>query len=452
MINVTIKSRFQQLHFYSAITSSNRTMNSSNNLQNQIERLKTLYQIAHSPKTSISLATTIEEFITKLSDFYETEDICIYLFNEKKNTIIFYKILNKELERKSILDEQLKLRILSIKKPVIRKKSFAFRTNATSIYLPYKDDETADFMIEMQLQGISIDPNIVINEMIHVLPLIKLTLGNIMLRKIINSQEKETLKILNSSFVAIASIDSKGSIVFINNMFEKMTGYSLRELSGSSILIYQIFPEFQFLILEGHLNEEEIYIIRRKDGIELPCKVSITQVKENEETTLILNLTDISYNLKMKEEIENLRMLLANEDNIGVAIFRFAVAGGELIVEDLRSVNIDPGVFSTLCYSSIAQGHKREIGVFGPIPAPMLENYRVLLFTFSGKDDIPLDHRMKGIQYYMISVIFPENKIEFLISNKKIEQKFMKYIKNFDYPNRMKKEDLTFFREISFVE
>ncbi len=84
-------------------------MNSSNNLQNQIERLKTLYQIAHSPKTSISLATTIEEFITKLSDFYETEDICIYLFNEKKNTIIFYKILNKELERKSILDEQLKM-------------------------------------------------------------------------------------------------------------------------------------------------------------------------------------------------------------------------------------------------------------------------------------------------------------------------------------------------------
>lgn len=427
-------------------------MNSSNNLLEQIEKLKTLYQIAHSSKISTSLATTIEEFISKLSDFYETEDICIYLFNEKKNTIIIYKILNNELERRSILDEKLKLRILSIKKPVIRKKSIAFRDNETTIYLPCKDDETADFMVEMQLQGISIDPNIVINEMKQVLPLIKLTLGNIMLRRIINSQEKETLKILNSSLVAIASIDSKGSIVFVNNMFERMTRYSLRELSGSSTLINQIFPKFQFLIHDGQIKEEEVHIIRRKDGIEIPCKVSITQVTENEETTLILNFTDISYNLKMKEEIENLRMLISNEDNVGVGIFRFAVTGGELIVGDLRSVNIDSEVFSTLCYASIAQGHKRETGVFGPIPAPMLKNYRVLLFTFSGKDDTPLDHRMKGLQYYMISVIFPENKLEFLTSNKKIEQKFKKHIKNFDYPNRMKKEDLKFFREICFVE
>lgn len=427
-------------------------MSSSKNLQKQIERIRTLYQIAHSPKFSISLSTTIEEIIRKLSDFYETEDICIYLFNEKKNTIILYKILNNELERKSILDEKLKLRILAIKKPVIRKRSIAFRKNATTIYLPCKDKETVEFTIEIQLQGISIDPNIVINEMIYALPFIKLTLGNLMLRRIVNSLEKETLKILNSSLVAIASIDSKNTIIFVNNMFEMMTGYSFRELRGSSTLINQIFPEFQFLVLEGQINEEEVYVIRRKDGIELSCKVSITQVTEDDETTIILNLTDNSYNLKMKEEIENLRMLIANEDNIGVAIFRFAAAGGELIVEDLRRIDIDPEVFSTLCYTSIAQGHKRETGVFGPIPAPMLEHYRVLLFTFSGKDDIPLDHRMKGIQYYMISVIFPEKKIEFLISNQKIEQRFKKYIKYFDYPNRMKKEDLTFFREISFVE
>ena len=94
-------------------------MSPSKNLQKQIERLRTLYQIAHSTEISISLATTIEELILKLIDFYETSDICIYLFNEKKNSIIFYKIINKELERKSILDENLELRILSINKPVI---------------------------------------------------------------------------------------------------------------------------------------------------------------------------------------------------------------------------------------------------------------------------------------------------------------------------------------------
>ena len=195
-----------------------------------------------------------------------------------------------------------------------------------------------------------------------------------------------------------------------------------------------------------------IYNIRRKDGTEFPSHVKITQVTDGDETTLILTLNDASYHLKQEEEIKNLRRSMANEDNIGVALFRFASFGGELVKEDLRSITIAPEYFSTMCYTSIAQGNTQPIGVFGPIPAPKLENYRTIVYAFFGKDDIPLDHRMRGKQYYLIAVILPNRKTEFMISNISIEKRFNELINNFEYPNRMTREELSQFREFVFVE
>ena len=105
-----------------------------------------------------------------------------------------------------------------------------------------------------------------------------------------------------------------------------------------------------------------------------------------------------------------------------------------------------------MCYTSIAQGNTQPVGVFGPLPAPKIDNYRTIVYAFFGKDDIPLDHRMKGRQYYLIAVILPERKTEFILSNKNIEKRFGEYIKKFEYPNRMNKQELSHFREMVFVE
>ena len=210
--------------------------------------------------------------------------------------------------------------------------------------------------------------------------------------------------------------------------------------------------DFSFIILEGNVKDDLIYNIRRKDGTEFPCNITIIQVSEGDETTFILNLKDASYLIKQKEEIKKLRKSIANEDNIGVVLFRFASFGGELVKEDLRSIQLFPEYFSTMCYTSIAQGNTQPVGVFGPLPAPKLDNYRTIIYAFFGKDDIPLDHRMKGRQYYLIAVILPERKTEFIISNSNIEKRFDEYIQNFEYPNRMNKQELSQFREMVFVE
>ncbi|MCK5158601.1 MAG: hypothetical protein KAR08_05570, partial [Candidatus Heimdallarchaeota archaeon] len=73
-------------------------------------------------------------------------------------------------------------------------------------------------------------------------------------------------------------------------------------------------------------------------------------------------------------------------------------------------------------------------------------------YAFFGKDDIPLDHRMKGRQYYLIAVVLPDRKIEFILPNKKIERGFDDLVSKFEFPNRMNKEELSQFREIVFVE
>ncbi|MCG3226056.1 MAG: PAS domain S-box protein, partial [Candidatus Heimdallarchaeota archaeon] len=281
---------------------------------------------------------------------------------------------------------------------------------------------------------------------------IQISLKNANHQKMRDIESKESTKILQSISSGIASIDSKGMFLFANQMFEMMIGYSLHELQVSSTLINNIFPDFSFIILEGNVMDGLIYQIRKKDGSELPCHVTITQVTDGDRKTFILNVKDASYHLKKEEEIRNLRKTMANEDNIGVALFRFASFGGELIREDLRSISIAPEYFSTICYTSIAQGNKQPVGVFGPNPAPKLDNYVTVIYAFFGKDDIPLDHRMKGRQYYLIAVILPDKKIEFLLPNKNIEKGFEDLINNFEFPNRMNKEELSQFREIVFVE
>jgi hypothetical protein len=63
-------------------------------------------------------------------------------------------------------------------------------------------------------------------------------------------------------------------------------------------------------------------------------------------------------------------------------------------------------------------------------------------------NDVPLNHRTKGRQCYMILVIFQIRKTQFLISYKKMEKKFKYLIKICEYPNRIKKEDLMIFSEV----
>lgn len=433
-------------------TSTYNTKQERENSQIQIIDNKSFIQFLHSLTDASSISEILDKLLKLVHELYDNDDCTFYHLDKSDNSIISSKRRNEQLERIAILDEKLISRIKSIKKPVLRKRSISKRKNIQTVYYPFIFHGNLEFLLEIPLNDQPSDSKKIIGELKEILPIVYISLQKVENQKQKDNESTETTKIIQSISSGIASIDSKGIFLFANQMFEMMTGYTLDELRNSSTLINNIFPDLTFILLEGDTVEGVIYNIRRKDCTVFPSHVKLTQVTEGDETTLILTLNDASYHLKKEEEIKNLRRSMANEDNIGVALFRFASFGGELVKEDLRSITIAPEYFSTMCYTSIAQGNTQPIGVFGPIPAPKLENYRTIIYAFFGKDDIPLDPRMRGKQYYLIAVILPNRKTEFLISNMSIEIKFSKLISNFEYPNRMSKEELSQFREVVFVE
>jgi len=147
----------------------------------------------------------------------------------------------------------------------------------------------------------------------------------------------------------------------------------------------------------------------------------------------------------------NKKRKIAFSNDVGVGLFRFGVEGGELVKADFRDLDVNLEVFIGFSYVSIGQGQRYEIGVFGPLPAPSLENHNVIIFSFWGKDDEPGDPRLKGEQYYLITVIFPEEKTKHLVRIDIMNQKLKNYIKKFKFPNRMTIEELNHFREIVFL-
>ncbi len=433
-------------------TSTYDTKRERENSQIQIIENNSFIQFLHSLIDASSVSEILDKLLILLHELYNNDDCIFYRQYKSDNSVIASKRKDEKLERFAILDEKLITRIKSLTKPVLRKRSISKRKNTPTIYYPFIFHGDLEFLLEIPLNDLSSDTQKIIGELREILPIVYIGLQKVDKQKQKDNESTETTKIIQSISSGIASIDSKGMFLFANQMFEMMTGYTSEELKTSSTLINNIFPDLTFILLEGDTVEGLIYNIRRKDGSEFPSHVKLTQVTKGEETTLILTLNDASYHLKQEEEIKNLRRSMANEDNIGVALFRFASFGGELVKEDLRSIAIAPEYFSTMCYTSIAQGNTQPIGVFGPIPAPKLENYRTIIYAFHGKDDIPLDHRMRGKQYYLIAVILPNRKTEFLISNISIEKRFCELIDKFEYPNRMTKEELSQFREVVFVE
>ena len=145
--------------------------------------------------------------------------------------------------------------------------------------------------------------------------------------------------------------------------------------------------------------------------------------------------------------------VIAYSKDVGVALFRFGSEGDELLVrEDFGSLKVNLDVFIGYCYVTIGQGQRYETGVYGPVPAPSLADHNVIIFSFWGNDDVEGDPRMGDKQYYLISVIFPEEKNEFLIDNKTMNERFQEYIKKFEFPNRMTIEELNHFRDIVFIQ
>lgn len=173
---------------------------------------------------------------------------------------------------------------------------------------------------------------------------------------------------------------------------------------------------------------------------------------------VLFYLYQVQQNKRRKMKDDDRRLLINNRcgkliqsNEVGVVLLRFGIKGGEIVQKDFRGLDIEEEVFIGYSYVTIGQGQRYETGVYGPIPAPSLPDHNEIIFTFWGKDDIPGDPRMKGKQYYLVAVIFPENCNDLLVPISKMNDKLLRYIKKHKYPNRMTLEQLQYFIKIVFL-
>ena len=439
-------------NFSNQLIKMKENIKNDDNLYEENYFLNTTINLAQELREKLSLSDIVKIILANLYKIYKNQKLSFYFFDYNNDIIQSFWLEEEEIKTKIIVLEKLIQRLRNITKPCIKKRSIFQRKNTLTFYFPFKISKLYGYIIEIPLGNSMIELKEIKKNLEKINAVIVLSIRNAILFEQLEFNNKETTRILNCNPSGIASVNSKGKIQFANQMFEMMTGYSLAELHESDIIINHIFPDFTFVIFENRPIEGRIFNIRRKDNFEFPCLVSIVQVTEDDEITHIITLTDDSYNIKQKEKIVNIRRTIANDDSVGVVLFRFASLGGEIVIEDLRNFKIYPEYFSTVFYTSIGQGNRHAKGVYGPIPAPKLKNFNAIIFAFTGRDDAEIDYRMDRNQYYLLAVIFPKDKTEFLVSNKKIEKRFLDLIQDYEYPNRMNKNDLTKFREIVFID
>lgn len=127
--------------------------------------------------------------------------------------------------------------------------------------------------------------------------------------KLLNEELLISDRIISSAVEGILITDSKGSILRVNEAFERMSGYHRKELLGSNPRMFksglhdeQFYTEMWNSIREKGYWEGEIWD-RRKDGYLYPKWMSITSLKETEGSVeyYISISVDIS-NIKKAEE------------------------------------------------------------------------------------------------------------------------------------------------------
>src|SRR5579883_363529 len=125
--------------------------------------------------------------------------------------------------------------------------------------------------------------------------------------------EKMVMALLESASQAIISVDRAGRIVLANRRAEEMFGYTREELLGARIEI--LLPESR---RPAHGRERDEYFKkprirpmgigmdlagRRKDGVEFPVEVSLSNIETDEGLFAIAFVSDISQRKALEDQL-----------------------------------------------------------------------------------------------------------------------------------------------------
>lgn len=129
-------------------------------------------------------------------------------------------------------------------------------------------------------------------------------------RKKIEENEKKLMAIADQSAEGIALASQNGKLVFVNQAFSKMTGYSKEELLGSSIFDLLIHTHIKSDFLKCLSVNVGIPIqekLLRKDHSEFVTEIIGSIIKINGDDFVLGTVRDITDRINSEKELENYR-------------------------------------------------------------------------------------------------------------------------------------------------
>jgi PAS domain S-box-containing protein len=131
--------------------------------------------------------------------------------------------------------------------------------------------------------------------------------------------------VIDTMLEGLMLVDPDGKIIFVNKAFEKILGYSKKEVEGETCEILgcdtcfgtraEGHDKYCALFKEGKVRRRKC-ILQKKDGTELHVLKNAAVIKDEQGNVVggVENLTDLSPILEKEEVISRLKRELSNED------------------------------------------------------------------------------------------------------------------------------------------
>ena len=134
--------------------------------------------------------------------------------------------------------------------------------------------------------------------------------------KALRNNAKQLHSVINGALDGIVTIDEKGNLVEFNPAAERIFGYAKEDVIGKSLADIMIPPALR----QAHNDKHKQFVLTGKknmfdrrielsamhaDGTEFPVELTLTSLKNNDQTLVTGFIRDISVQKKAQQEIEN---------------------------------------------------------------------------------------------------------------------------------------------------
>lgn len=244
-----------------------------------------------------------------------------------------------------------------------------------------------------------------------------------------NSANKDTIK--NIEFELADSINSAKSLLNIKTYNLIITDYLLGD--GDGFDIFEVNTNNSPIIFLTGMGDERVAVRAMKSGA---MNYIIKDLESEYLDTIFEEISRLyrKWSLITKQTLE----IVHTTDEISTDGLVFYLDDkGPKLLNSKENINLAYSKQNLLkmgsfFYLAIGLGNERNLGLF-ELPVPGYSEYTAIVYSTEVKDESYMDQRSLGLNYLLLSFVFPKNKKSILPHSTQIEKIFENIVNN--YPN-----------------